>query len=74
MNKIVRGNYPVSKLPADLREGLDPSAEVSVTVVQDAEAADPKSLDEIFAIRRPPFRAPEEILSDIRRLRQEWDD
>lgn len=74
MNKIVRGNYPVSKLPADLREGLDPSAEVSVTVVQDSESETPKTLDQIFALRRAPFRTSEEIVSDVRKLRQEWND
>ncbi len=33
MNKIIRENYPASKLPEDLREGLDPSTTVTVTVV-----------------------------------------
>ena len=74
MNKIVRENYPASKLPEDLREGVDPRSMVTVTV----EALEPPdrimSLDEIFASRRPPFRTAEEIDADIRRLRDEWDD
>jgi hypothetical protein len=32
MNRIVRENYPVSKLPADLRDGLPADAAVRVTV------------------------------------------
>ncbi len=32
MNRIVKEHYPASKLPEDLREGLAPGAEVTVTV------------------------------------------
>jgi hypothetical protein len=32
------------------------------------------TLEEIFALRRPPFRTVEEIDSDLRRQRDEWDD
>jgi hypothetical protein len=73
MNKVVRGNYPVSKLPADLREGLDPSAQVSVTVVQDSDVKAPHDLEEILSARSAPFRASEEIVSAVRTLRDEWD-
>jgi hypothetical protein len=75
MNKIIR-NYPASKLPEDLREGVDPQANVTVTVMVE-ELQRPErvmSLEEIFASRRPPFRTAEEIDADIRRQRDEWDD
>ena len=74
MNKIIRENYPASKLPEDLREGIDPSTRVTVTVVEDAPSHSPMTLEEIFASRRPPYRSAEEIVASIRQLRDEWDD
>ena len=69
MNKIIRENYPASKLPEDLRPTDDPNARVTVTIEQEPdeptveeELSDiqrPKhimSLEEIFAQRRPPYR------------------
>jgi len=73
MNKIVREHYPVSKLPEDLREGVDPDATVTVTVEDLKRPERVMTLDEIFALRRPPYRSAEEIVSDVRRQRDEWD-
>jgi hypothetical protein len=79
MNKIVREHYPVSKLPEELRPGTDPNAQVTVTIEQ--ESADSlqrpehvMTLEEIFAARQPPFRTKEQIDTDLRRQRDEWDD
>ena len=75
MNRIVRENYPASKLPEDLRTGVDPSSTVTVTIVQEEKRPEKvMTLDEIFALRRPPFRTAEEIDEDLRRQRDEWDD
>ena len=74
MNKIVRQNYPASKLPEDLREGIDPSMRVTVTVTEDEPDHQPMTLEEIWALRRPPYRSAEDIVSGIRQLRDEWDD
>jgi hypothetical protein len=76
MNKIIREHYPASKLPEDLRQGVDPKSTVTVMVmVEGLERPERvKTLDEIFASRRPPFRTVEEIDADIRRQRDEWDD
>ena len=76
MNKIIREHYPASKLPEDLREGVDPKSVVTVTVTVETlqRPEHVMSLDEIFAARRPPFRSAEEIDADIRRQRDEWDD
>ena len=75
MNKIVRENYPASKLPEDLREGLDPAARVTVTVIEgESPQHRPMTLEEIWASRRPPYRSAEEIVASIRQLRDEWDD
>jgi len=74
MNKITRQNYPASKLPSDLREGIDPGASVTVTI-ESAEAPPHKvmTLEEIFAARRPPFRSAEDIDAEIRESRQGWE-
>ena len=74
MNKIIRDNYPASRLPEDLREGIDPSTRVTVTVVEDEAHHQPMTLEEIWAARRPPYRSAEEIVGGIRQLRDEWDD
>ena len=74
MNRIVRDHYPAAKLPDDLREGIDPSAEVIVTVEQIERPERVLSLEEIWALRRPPFRSAEEIDRMIREQRDAWDD
>ena len=72
MNRIVREHYPASKLPNDLREGIDPGSNVTVTVVaEEKPAAHIPTLDEIIAQRRPPYRTAEQIDEDIRRDRDE---
>ena len=35
---------------------------------------EPMTLEEIFKMRRPPYRSAEDIDASIRRLRDEWDD
>jgi hypothetical protein len=84
MNTIVRNHYPVAKLPKDLREGLDPTASVCVTITP--ETSKPKtSAVETPALQRksraleiiegyqathpPRFRDVQEILDHVRRIR-----
>ncbi len=75
MNKIVKEAYPAISLPEDLREGLDPSDEVRVTIEVITKASKPKmSLDDIFALREGPFRSVKEIDEELRRERDAWDD
>jgi hypothetical protein len=75
MNRIIREHYPASKLPEDLRAGVDPSSTVTVTIVEEEKRPErAMTLGEIFALRRPPFRTAEEIDEDLRRQRDEWDD
>ena len=74
MNSFIRSNYPVARLPQDLRNGLDPSATVTVMVtVEERSPAKVMSLAEIYQSRRPPYRSGEEIDTEIRRQRDEWD-
>jgi hypothetical protein len=75
MNRIVKEHYPASRLPEDLRAGVDPTATVTVTIVEEEERPERvATLEEIFALRQPPFRTKEEIDADLRRQRDEWDD
>jgi hypothetical protein len=76
MNKIIREHYPASKLPEDLREGVDLESTVTVTVTVEGLNRPERvmSLEEIFAARQPPYRSAEEIVAGIRQLRDEWND
>lgn len=78
MNKIVREHYPVSKLPADLRQGIAADASVRVTVEEQANdrrmsfAEIRASLEE--ARKNAPGVTVEEAVARIRELRDEWED
>jgi hypothetical protein len=75
MNKIVREHYPAAQLPEDLRPSNDPNARVTVTIEDEEQRPEHVlSLEEIWALRRPPFRTKQEIDTEIRRQRDEWDD
>lgn len=75
MNRIIREHYPASKLPEDLRAGVDPSATVTVTIVEEEKRPEKViSLEEIWARRSPPFKTAKEIDDNLRRQRDEWDD
>jgi hypothetical protein len=75
MNRTIRENYPASKLPEDLRAGVDPSSTVTITIVENEKRPEKvMSLEEIWALRAPPFRTAQEIDDDLRRDRDEWDD
>jgi hypothetical protein len=75
MNRIIRENYPASKLPEDLRAGVDPSSTVTVTIVEEEKRPEKvMGLEEIWALRAPSFRTAQEIDDDLRRQRDEWDD
>jgi hypothetical protein len=78
MNRIVREHYPVSKLPEELREGLEPGASVTVTVEEEVRKA--PSVEEMrrqFLEVRKSLKhkvTVEEAVARIRELRDEWDD
>jgi hypothetical protein len=73
MNKIVREHYPISRLPEDLREGLDPNGMAVVTVTETGEMrAYSKGLDAITDYRRkhkPRYQTDKEIVDLVRRIR-----
>jgi hypothetical protein len=75
MNKIVKEHYPASRLPEDLRAGVDPASTVTITIVEEANSPrEVMTLEEIWALRTPPFRTAQQIDDDLRRQRDEWDD
>jgi hypothetical protein len=75
MNRFVREHYPASKLPEDLRGNVDPSSTVTVTVVEEEKRPEHvMSLEEIWALRQPPFRTAQDIDDELRRDRDQWDD
>lgn len=75
MNRIIRENCPASKLPEDLRAGVDPAATVTVTIVEEEKRPEKVlSLDEIFSMKGFVRRSAAEIDDDLRRQRDEWDD
>ena len=82
MNKIVKEHYPASKLPVELREGIDPAGHVTVTVVAEEKPPDHvMTLEEIRAeVRKLRQEAriepvtPDEAVARIRALRDEWDE
>ena len=75
MNRIVRENYPASKLPDDLRAGVDPSATVTVVIVEEEKRPEKvMTLEEIFSLKGFTRRSAAEINDDLRHQRDEWND
>lgn len=74
MNKIVRDNYPASKLPEDLREGIDPASRVTVVISQETAPEHVMTLEEIFSATGFRRRSAQEIDASIRKQRDEWPD
>ena len=79
MNRIIRQHYPASRLPDDLREGIDPGGHVTVTVVEEEQRPTREKLAQLLEQARRRSGAvgdvsTEEAVRRIRDLRDEWDD
>jgi len=77
MNKIIREHVPVSDLPAHPREGFEPTADVKVTI--ESQPVEPPTgpvmtLEAMFAPRGPNYRTTEEVVAEIRRIRDGSDE
>jgi len=84
-DKIIRDDYPVERLPEDLRAGLGDVARVRVTVEAGGAPREPqtdkqKAWAEISKLVEKARSAPgfrpvtaEEAVARIRALRDEWD-
>ncbi len=80
MNKIVKEHYPASKLPVELREGIDPTGHVTVTVIEEeGERRKPLSREKLRElIEQAQMESKggtiEDAVARVRTLRDEWDD
>lgn len=87
MNKIVRENYPVEKLPEDLRRLVPGAAHVTISVILEPDETEdippPLSPTEAVDLMRQMQRenaqrgtgiTTEEAVRRIREIRDEWDD
>ena len=87
MNKIVREHYPVEKLPEDLRVHFSQDALVTIQLqqeeanVQFAPPTTPMSTRDVAALirglhenRPDKGRSMDDIVAEVRALRDEWDD
>jgi hypothetical protein len=76
MNKIVHQHVPASALPEELREGIDASATVTVTVEEEGGLKTLAQLQRLLADARRDARgiSTEDAVARIRELRDEWDD
>jgi hypothetical protein len=75
MNKIVREHYPISKLPEDLREGLDPNGMAVITVTPEAaggrrQKSRALEIIEGYRAKHPPrYHNVQEVLDVVRKIR-----
>jgi 2-methylcitrate dehydratase PrpD len=80
MNKIVREHYPVEKLPEDLRRLVPQASEVTLEITFAAERHPMTGAEAATLMReqrksvQEKGRTMEEIVREVRELRDEWED
>jgi len=79
MNKIVHQHVPASELPERLRDGIDASALVTVTLQVEGTRPEPPTREELLLLLKQARASAkgvttEEAVARIRALRDEWDD
>jgi hypothetical protein len=72
MNKIVKQHYPAAKLPEELRVGIDPEAQMTITIEAETPPETVMPLEAMFALRRDVFASQEEANAHIEAMRDEW--
>lgn len=70
--KIIVEKYPVSQLPPELQQGLDRDSIARITIETTGEA-DSRSLRSFIGSAPGLYPTPEDALSAIRQLRDEWE-
>ena len=73
-DRHVMHHFPVAKLPPELRNGFKSDAFVHVTVVEEKEEKNLLSLRSLIGSGKGAYPTPEDAVSEIRKLRNEWDD
>ena len=71
MNKVVRKHYPIERLPADLRSGLQEHGWVDIEIEPEASAAPRKKLSPLVGSGQNVHGSAEAVLSSIRALRED---
>ena len=68
--KIIVEHYPVDRLPADLRAGVEPGGTVRITVEEDGGLQPIRPLSAFFGKLE---RVHDDPVRDIQNLRDEWE-
>lgn len=78
MNKIVLEHYPVDKLPEDVRKHFSRGGSVRLEVAEDEQqpmtAKEAAQLIRNNISRNVKRRTEDEIVAEVRALRDEWND
>jgi hypothetical protein len=78
MNRIVRENFPVERLPEELRKGFLPGERVRVSVeeshhVRAQPEPDSRPFRDFYGTAKPRFETPEQADRHLEVLRKEWE-
>ena len=71
MNKVVKKHYPIERLPADLRTGLQEHGWVHIEIEPESAPIFPKKLSPLVASGRNVHGDANAVLSNIRALRED---
>jgi len=71
MNKVVKKHYPIERLPADLRSGLQEHGWVHIEIEPERAATLRKKLSPLIASGKNVHGDAKAVLSDIRALRED---
>ena len=71
MNKVVKKHYPIERLPADLRSGLQEHGWVHIEIEPEREAILGKKLSPLVASGKNVHGDVQAVLSGIRTLRED---
>ncbi len=81
MSRRISTHVAAREIPPSLREGIADDETVTVVVIPEAQGTDttaevadhqaPLSVEDIFALRQPPFRSTEDIEAGIREGRDD---
>jgi hypothetical protein len=71
MNQVVRKHYPIERLPADLRSGLQEHGWVHIEIEPETGTHVRKNLSRLLALGKNVHDDEKAVLSQIRTLRED---
>ena len=74
LKPVVTEHVLAAELPKHLRHGLDAAMRVRVTVEPEPDIPNPLPLRQLMGSAKGAYATPEEAVSFIRALRDEWGD